>query len=295
VVVLVLAGAPACILFGVGDDLQGGPAVSDSGADTDIVDTSTIEGALTDSTTPLIDSGVDAAPAFDCRFIDATFCDSFDRDGAIAVGAPWTSIKASTGCTLGVDGELTTTFDASTGQQGCYLLSNSIPTKNGHFTLDFDVSFTTDTSNTMFVLLAQIVVAFPGGTADSGVQIQNFQLFLDGAGSGRVGMFDYFPDAASSAQPGNQYVAYTFESATPFARPSPPCHITWDVDAITPTAAATATCDGIVSTTIPSGSSTKPRPGFEGAATLDFGFANPEVPLPAWSITYDNMIFRAAP
>lgn len=291
-VVLLAAAGPACILFGV-DDLTGGGPTPDSGTSDDaIVDTSTIDAAITDSTSP-IDAGIDSGPVFDCKSIDATFCDGFDRDAAITLGAPWTSISTRAGCTLGVNGELATAFDASTGLQNCYLVSNPIAAKNSQFTLDFDVTYATDTSNAAYILLAQVAVALPSPN-DAGLEIETFQLLLNGSGSGRAGLSDYFPDAAQSPQPGNSFIGYTLGNATPFAHPSPACHITWHVDSFTPSASTTSNCDGVVSTTINSVGS-KPVHGFLGTATLYFGFANPGVTAPAWSVDYDNMVFRAAP
>ncbi len=284
VLLLLVAGSSACILFGV-DDLTGGgdAGVSDGATDAFATD-APVDAAPSDSST---DAG--AAP-FSCESIDATFCDDFNRDAAIVPGAPWNTTVRNAGCTLTVDGTLVSTFDASATVQSCLLISN-LTSNASHFTLDFDMSFVTDSSSSAAIIVAEVTVN--AADAQSAALYESFQLLVVGNGASKVSVQEYYPDAASSPLPGNQDPRFPLATASPFAQASPACHITLDVDALTPAAKATATCGKAVSTTT-SVTNTAPA-GFAGPAKVSLGFVNPDVPAPPWSINYDNMVFRALP
>ncbi|MEO8876912.1 MAG: hypothetical protein ABI461_15060 [Polyangiaceae bacterium] len=289
IVAALIAGSAACSLF---VDLDGLTSADGGSAPDGSFDATSSDSAIGDANSPA-DAAIDTGPPFDCTSSDATFCDDFNRDTPIAAGnTPWSQVICTPGGSISADGGLVTSFGASNADDHCYLESMTTAI-SGHFTLDFDMTFATaDTTSSAPITVTSVTLNL--GTPNAlGIENESFQFLVDGRGHAQLGVVSYFPDAAASPHPPNSFIYSDLATMPSFVPAGALCHVTLDVDTITPKGSGTSVCNGVTRALI--ASSDTSQPGFKAPTTVEFGFENTNGPAPAWSITYDNMVFRRAP
>jgi hypothetical protein len=278
-----------------------GEASLDTGADATLP-----RDAGLDSTVPhdaTADGPVDAADAqpqdtgavgIDCASSDATICDDFARSVVLPPGDPrWTKITCNYdgGATMGVDGSLNVGVPSSSGKQ-CYLQSfttaNLAPPHDlasvGSFRIDVDLTFDTTVSIDSAVVLCVII----DGQGDAGAEQELVQLLVAGDGSGALLLLfsrdNYAPHSLGKLEPPSVWLARQSR-----------CHITLQVDTVTPSATATSTCPNFGPQSLGSPDPNLPE-GFAGPAFVELGYQNNTTGVvPAWSLAYGNLEFRASP
>lgn len=213
---------------------------------------------------------------------DATLCDDFNR--TTPLGPAW-SAEVCSGGSLTVDGSLVTAFPAEFGFAQCSLTSKGAG-EIGHFSVDFDIQATGESASANVVPLS---VLLDLSSPKNDYNEEQFQLSLNGAGRSEIGAI--FRRSSTGA-----YDYYSLAASDGFIPLKTACHVSMEIDAIVPTVIrATSTCNDKTTTMTPKPAPNgPPPPGFSASLTVGLGYGqtDKDAGVPAWSLTYDNLVLQ---
>jgi hypothetical protein len=241
-------------------------------------------------------STVDAAPIAPmpaCTGAGIIFCDSFMRAQPIATNDPtWFSESCDAAGALTVDGALEVSYSVvATGTFAhCALDSLTAPSRT-RYQIDFDMTGTTASVSTDYIIPLQLVIPLAAPNAD-GIDEERIEMVISPSRHANVSLVYHYPDASKSPT-GTNYAGYGVaeDDGHPFFLPNTACHYTYIFEPVGHRGIGQSVCNGVTTTlvekpqTIPAGLGSAPNLilGFE-----DVGFA-----MPQWSLSYDNLVMRS--